>query len=77
MRKSIAFKRPASPEDWIESGNDSLARQAPAEPAKRTVRFTLDVDAELHSRMKIHCVRQGKPMSDVLRAVLAQEFPPE
>ncbi len=75
MKKSIAFKRPASPDDWIESG--LLARPAPAEPAKRTVRFTLDVDAELHSRMKIHCVRQGKPMSDVLRAVLAQEFPPE
>jgi hypothetical protein len=33
------------------------------------VRFTLDVDGELHSRMKIYCVKQGKPMSDVLRAV--------
>ena len=80
MKKTVAFKRPsvtapANADAWIESGKD-MAR-APAEPAKRMVRFTLDVDAELHCRMKLHCVRQGKPMSDVLRAVLAEQFPPE
>jgi hypothetical protein len=80
MKKTVAFKRPlASPpanaDAWIESGKD--AKPATPEPPKRMVRFTLDVDAELHSRMKIHCVRQGKPMSDVLRAVLADQFPPE
>ena len=40
------------------------------------VRFTLDVDAELHSRMKVACAMKGEKMSDVLRAVLAKEFPP-
>ncbi len=43
--------------------------------AKRTVRFTLDVDADLHLRMKLECVRQGKPMSVVLRDALEREFP--
>ena len=46
----------------------------PAEK-KPTTRFTLDVDTDLHTRMKIECVRQGKMMSDVLRAILEREFP--
>lgn len=46
-----------------------------AKEAKRTVRFTLDVDADLHLRMKLECVRQGKPMSVVLRDALEREFP--
>ncbi len=79
-RKSVAFKRssaapPANAEAWIEGGKDIAP--APVESPKRMIRFTLDVDAELHSRIKIYCVRQGKPMSDVLRAILAEQFPPE
>ncbi len=78
MKKTVAFKRPTPPvnaDAWIESGKD--ISPAPAGPPKRMVRFTLDVDGDLHSRMKIYCVKQGKPMSDVLRAVLAEQFPPE
>lgn len=74
MRKSVAFKRPVAPTDpdtWIEGG-----KEIEPEPPKRMVRFTLDVDADLHMRMKLECVRQGKAMADVLRAVLAREFPP-
>jgi hypothetical protein len=77
MKKTVAFKRPTPPvnaDAWIESGKDTSPTPA---PAKRMVRFTLDVDGELHSRMKIYCVKQGKPMSDVLRAVLAEQFPPD
>jgi len=76
-RKSVAFIRPqklASADAWINQAREEAAFNSPAEK-KPTVRFTLDVDTELHTRMKIECVRQGKKMSDVLRAILAREFP--
>ena len=76
-RKSVAFKRPNKPANadaWISQVREEATTQLPAEK-KPTVRFTLDVDAELHTRMKIECVRQGKMMSDVLRAILEREFP--
>ena len=76
-RKSVAFKKPARPvsaEDWINQVREETAVPPPA-AKKPTVRFTLDVDTELHTRMKIECVRQGKKMSDVLRAILEREFP--
>ena len=76
-RKSVGFKRPAKPanaEDWINQVREETAVRSPVEK-KPTVRFTLDVDTDLHTRMKIECVRQGKKMSDVLRAILEREFP--
>jgi hypothetical protein len=76
-RKSVAFTRPqmpASADAWINQVREETAVRPPLEK-KPTVRFTLDVDADLHTRMKIECVRQGKKMSDVLRAILAREFP--
>lgn len=77
-RKSVAFKRlerPASADAWITEVREEAPVRLPT-VKKPTVRFTLDVDTDLHIRMKIECVRQGKKMSDVLRAILAREFPP-
>jgi hypothetical protein len=76
-RKSVAFRRPEKPataDDWISQVREETAVQSPVKK-KPTVRFTLDVDADLHVRMKIECVRRGKKMSDVLRAILEREFP--
>ncbi len=76
-RKSVTLKKPAKPasaEDWINQVREETAVPSPARK-KPTVRFTLDVDADLHIRMKIECVRRGKKMSDVLRAILEREFP--
>jgi hypothetical protein len=76
-RKSVAFMRPekpASADAWINQVREETAIRPPA-GKKPTVRFTLDVDTDLHTRMKIECVRQGKKMSDVLRAILEREFP--
>ena len=76
-RKSVAFKRPdkpASAEAWINQVREEVDNRPPV-GKKPTVRFTLDVDANLHTRMKIECVRQGKKMSDVLRDILEREFP--
>ncbi len=77
-RKSVAFTRPDKPataDAWISQVRED-AVDRPRLEKKPTVRFTLDVDADLHTRMKIECARQGKMMSDVLRAILGREFPP-
>ncbi len=76
-RKSVAFTRPdkpASADAWISQVREEAAVPSPVEK-KPTVRFTLDVDTDLHTRMKIECVRQGKMMSEVLRLILEREFP--
>ena len=38
-------------------------------------RFTIDVPADLHKRIKTHCAMRGENMADVLRALLVREFP--
>ena len=76
-RKSVVFNRPDKPataDDWISQVREEAVARSPIRK-KPTVRFTLDVDADLHTRMKIECARQGNMMSDVLRAILKREFP--
>jgi hypothetical protein len=57
----------ASAEDWAGFGADG---REPEEPIKR---FTIDVPAELHRRIKAACARRGP--SSVLRDLLEREFP--
>ena len=85
--KPISTTPPASAEQWIARGGESEGRvvpadetaepqaEAPKEAPRRMVRFTLDVDAELHQRIKVACAMRGEKMSDVLRKVFEQEFP--
>ena len=66
----------AAAEAWVEQGGQkegraplkvvSEAAEAPEAKPRKMVRFTLDVDAELHSRMKVACAMKGEKMSDVL-----------
>lgn len=84
MTKTIAFKKldpakaPVTPDAWIAEGAKAEGKEippAPAEKPRKMVRFTLDVDSELHSRMKVACAMKGEKMSDALRLVLEREFP--
>ena len=47
----------------------------PAAPAEAMKRFTIDVPASLHTRVKIGCAQRGLKMADVLREMLEKEFP--
>jgi hypothetical protein len=38
-------------------------------------RLTFDIPADLHMRMKLACVREGKDMAEVLRELIAGRFP--
>ena len=58
----------ASAEDWAGFGADSRE----PEPMKR---FTIDVPAELHRRVRAACARRGLRPSSVLRDLLEREFP--
>lgn len=55
-------------QDWVEH------RKVPKEP-RPTKRLTLDIDADLHRRMRIQCVEQGLVMAEEIRRLLEQRFP--
>lgn len=82
MSKKVAFKpitsAPASADAWIAEGGEREGRaplQVVPEVPRKMVRFTLDVDAELHQRIKVACAMRGEKMSEVLRKVFEREFP--
>lgn len=66
--------RPADPEHWIKAPDPLPARGV--EAAGFTARLTIDVTPELRGRIKIAAFRRGQTVADMLRALLAREFPP-
>jgi hypothetical protein len=66
--------RPGDAESWIK---------APEIPARRaddasafTARLTIDVTPALRGRIKVAAFRHGITVADMLRDLLAREFPP-
>lgn len=66
--------RPADPDSWIK---------AAAEPPPRTdaadtysARLTVDITPALRGRIKIAAFQRGVTVADMLRDLLAREFPP-
>lgn len=43
-------------------------------PPQDAKRFTIDVPAELHRRIKIGCAAKGVKMADAIREILDREF---
>jgi hypothetical protein len=64
----------ASAEDWAGFGADGreFGSAPPSEPMKR---FTIDVPASLHRRVRAACAKRGLKPSSVLRDLLEREFP--
>ena len=65
--------RPADADQWIRaagapSRNDSVIGY--------TARLTIDVTPELRGRIKIAAFQRGITVADMLRDLLAREFPP-
>jgi hypothetical protein len=45
-------------------------------PTRRQMkRLTFDIPADLHTRMKIGCAREGRDMAEALRELIAQRWP--
>lgn len=66
--------RPADPERWVRTaGAPSSAATA---DAGFTARLTIDVTPDQRGRIKIAAFRRGITVADMLRELLAREFPP-
>lgn len=64
--------RPADPERWIKSADVSPRN---GDGAAYTARLTIDVTPELRGRIKIAAFGRGVTVADMLRDLLAREFP--
>lgn len=65
--------RPADPESWIKASEPPPARTG--DGAAFTARLTIDITPELRGRIKIVAFQRGVTVADMLRALLAREFP--
>ena len=70
-RRSFAA-RPADPERWIQAAE---VLQRDGDGAAYTARLTIDVTPELRGRIKIAAFGRGVTVADMLRELLAREFP--
>ncbi|PVE22735.1 hypothetical protein DC522_19560 [Microvirga sp. KLBC 81] len=70
-RRSFAA-RPANPEHWIKAAD---APRPSSDASGFTARLTIDVTPELRGRIKIAAFRRGITVADMLRELLAREFP--
>lgn len=65
--------RPADPDRWIKTAD---TRQRGGDAGGFTARLTIDVTPDLRGRIKIAAFRRGVTVADMLRELLAREFPP-
>jgi len=61
--------RPADPERWVRAPDKH------ATPNSFTARLTIDVTPALRARLKVAAFQRGMTVADMLRALLAREFP--
>lgn len=75
--KTIPFKQPVTlpkpAEAWV--GNVAGTEKPAAKPDLPTKRLTVDVPEDLHRRIKVQCAMKDTQISDVVRDILAKEFP--
>ncbi len=72
--KRVFASRPADPESWIKSAEAPSLRTADA--CDHTARLTIDITPALRGRIKIVAFQRGVTVADMLRELLAREFPP-
>jgi len=69
--RKVFAARPADPELWIKAGPPPKRDAA----ATNTARLAIDVTPELRGRIKFAAFRRGMTVADMLRELLAREFP--
>jgi hypothetical protein len=65
--------RPSDPDAWVRAPEPASVDRAKADGF--TARLTIDVTPELRGRIKIVAFRRGVTVADMLRDLLAREFP--
>jgi len=65
--------RPGDPDAWVRAPEPYAA--APAASDRFTARLTVDVTPELRARTKVTAFQRRLTVADMLRELLAREFP--
>jgi len=65
--------RPADPDQWIRAAGASPRNDS---ATGYTARLTIDVTPDQRGRIKIAAYQRGITVADMLRDLLAREFPP-
>lgn len=65
--------RPAPPDGWIRAGDARSERDGAA--TFYSARLTVDITPELRGRIKITAFGRGITVAEMLRDLLAREFP--
>jgi hypothetical protein len=65
--------RPRDAESWINAPDRAVS--APLASDLNTARLTLDITPALRGRIKIAAFQRGETVADMLRTLLAREFP--
>ena len=65
--------RPADPDQWIKAAGASPRNDS---ATGYTARLTIDVTPDQRGRIKIAAFQRGITVADMLRDLLAREFPP-
>ena len=63
--RSRTAAHPVAADRWVKGSASASA----------TVRLTIDIDRELHRRVRVHCAKSGERMADVVRGLLSGRFP--
>ncbi|MBQ1480866.1 MAG: hypothetical protein IIZ30_12615 [Sphingomonas sp.] len=64
--------RPADPDQWIKAAGSSPRNDS---ATGYTARLTIDVTPDQRGRIKIAAFQRGVTVADMLRDLLAREFP--
>ncbi|WP_349365517.1 MAG: hypothetical protein ABL311_11100 [Nitratireductor rhodophyticola] len=72
-RKAGFASRPCDPESWIRTADAPANGKAAGEAF--TARLTVDITPALRGRIKVAAFRRGITVADMLRDLLAREFP--
>ena len=68
--------KPAEADTWVEEGADTIpARFTP--PSGRTKRLTLDIDADSHRALKMHCAKNDRQIAEFIRELISREIDAE
>lgn len=73
-RKPGFTSRPGDPDSWIKAADMPPASKVAGEAF--TARLTIDITPELRGLIKVAAFRRGITVTDMLRDLLAREFPP-
>jgi len=72
-RKRGFASRPGDADEWIKAAKAQANGKAAC--SAFTARLTIDVTPELRGRIKVAAFRRGVTVADMLRDLLAREFP--